>query len=332
MDKKVYISLIISAYNRKNVVAEAVESALNQDLDKKKYEIIVIKNFYSEIDKILKANKIKSVFYNPHKKEFNVAPAIKISKGEVISFLDDDDKFERRKLSTVYKLFTENPELGYYHNNYTIINHKSKIINSNIRYAQRENISHMKRIYISDKEKEKWVYSILDNGYFFNNSCVSIRKNIISRNIKMSSWGVDLLLNFSALTSKYSILYDSRKLTRYRLWNSNSSTASKNLAKLIHSTEIATLSEKKIRNMVIKQSNKKTFITALDYSIMRKELILDILKAKRRWHTIIDIIKFLKCNNKIYPLFSHKSLLFLGIFYLIFPNTARTVLVEKLNT
>ena len=332
MDKKVYISVIISAYNRKNVITDAIESALNQDLDKKKYEIIVIKNFYSGIDKILKANKIKSIFYNPHKEGFTVAPAIKISRGEVISFLDDDDKFEKRKLSTIYKLFKENPKLGYYHNNYSIINDKGQIINSSIRRIQRENINRAKRIYISDNEKEKWIYEILDNGYFFNNSCVSIRKNIISRNIKVSAWGVDLLLNFSALVSKYSILYDSRKLTRYRLWGSNSSTASKNLAKLIYLTEIATVSEKKIMRMVVKHSNKESFINALDYSIMRKELILDILKNKEKIPTIIDIIKFLKFNNKIYPLFSHKSLLFLGTFYLMFPNTAKTILVKKLNT
>ena len=332
MNKKVYISVIISAYNRKNVITDAIESALNQDLDKKKYEIIVIKNFYSGIDKILKANKIKSIFYNPHKEGFTVAPAIKISRGEVISFLDDDDKFEKRKLSTIYKLFKENPKLGYYHNNYIIINDKGQIINSSIRRIQRENINRAKRIYISDNEKEKWIYEILDNGYFFNNSCVSIRKNIISRNIKVSAWGVDLLLNFSALVSKYSILYDSRKLTRYRLWGSNSSTASKNLARLIYLTEIATVSEKKIMRMVVKHSNKESFINALDYSIMRKELILDILKNKEKIPTIIDIIKFLKFNNKIYPLFSHKSLLFLGTFYLMFPNTAKTILVKKLNT
>ena len=46
-----YISVIITAYNRKEYLLDAINSVINQTLDKKYYEIIVIKNYNdSKID------------------------------------------------------------------------------------------------------------------------------------------------------------------------------------------------------------------------------------------------------------------------------------------
>ena len=46
---KPYISVIITAYNRKKYLLGAVRSALNQTLPKDLYEVIVVKNFRDEI-------------------------------------------------------------------------------------------------------------------------------------------------------------------------------------------------------------------------------------------------------------------------------------------
>ncbi|EQD28177.1 cell wall biosynthesis glycosyltransferase, partial [mine drainage metagenome] len=49
--KQELISVIITAYQRKNYLLDALNSAVNQTLDRKYYEIIVVKNFSdSEID------------------------------------------------------------------------------------------------------------------------------------------------------------------------------------------------------------------------------------------------------------------------------------------
>ncbi len=40
-----YISVIITAYNRKEFLLNAIKSAVNQTVNKRHYEIIVIKNF-----------------------------------------------------------------------------------------------------------------------------------------------------------------------------------------------------------------------------------------------------------------------------------------------
>lgn len=326
-----YISVIISAYNRKDFIKSSVESALRQDLNRSKYEILVIKNFYSEIDDFLKANGVKTIFYSAPRKKFTIAPAVKASRGRILAFLDDDDEWEKSKLSRVYKLFTEDSKLGYYHNNYITIDDTGKEIDSGIRKAQRESIEKDGSLYVSDEEKEMYLYKIMDNGYFFNNSCVSIRKDLISKYIAISAWGVDVLLAYSGIVSKYSVLYDSKKLTKYRISRWNSSMSHGNRKRLIDLTRIAASSEKKVRRMVI-EAHRPELTKALDYSICWKALVLDILELKNKNIIISDLIKFVKCNNEIYGLFAHKGLVALSVFYLIYPKKACNILIKKMNT
>ncbi|MEM3455352.1 MAG: hypothetical protein QXT72_02190 [Candidatus Micrarchaeia archaeon] len=61
--KKLYISIIITAHDRRDFIRDAIQSALNQTLEKSLYELIVIKNFYDEnIDKFVEENNIKNIY------------------------------------------------------------------------------------------------------------------------------------------------------------------------------------------------------------------------------------------------------------------------------
>ncbi|AAT42890.1 glycosyltransferase [Picrophilus oshimae] len=100
-----FISVIITAYNRKEFLLDAVKSALNQTLSKEKYEIIVIKNYNDDnIDEFLNKNNIKNIIMDGTIGEY-LYKGINESKGDIISFLDDDDLFFNNKLEYVYNLF-----------------------------------------------------------------------------------------------------------------------------------------------------------------------------------------------------------------------------------
>ena len=59
------ISVIISAHNRKEYLLEAIKSVVNQTLDPKNYEIIVVKNFKDKtVDEYINAEGIFSIFKN----------------------------------------------------------------------------------------------------------------------------------------------------------------------------------------------------------------------------------------------------------------------------
>ncbi|MCW1311663.1 MAG: glycosyltransferase family A protein, partial [Candidatus Rehaiarchaeum fermentans] len=134
--KKPYISVIITAHNREKYLKEAIESVLNQTLNRSLYEIIVVKNFENqEIDELIRKNEIINL-----KSESNsligedLALGIEKAKGEIICFLEDDDLFYPNKLEYVYNLFNNVKNLGYYKNNYFPINEQgepTKFINKN---------------------------------------------------------------------------------------------------------------------------------------------------------------------------------------------------------
>jgi glycosyltransferase involved in cell wall biosynthesis len=122
-----FISVVITAYNRREFLKYAVKSVLNQTLDKGLYEIVVIKNFKDlEIDHLVDSNKglvIKVKVINagnePIGKYF--ARGINESEGEVIAFLEDDDIYMPTKLVRIYDVFSNDEKLIYFHHNVATI-------------------------------------------------------------------------------------------------------------------------------------------------------------------------------------------------------------------
>lgn len=184
-----YISVIITAYNRKEFLLGAIKSVLNQTLSKDKYEIIVVKNYNDdEIDEFISKNNIKSILSN---NKLVILDGIKYSRGNILSFLEDDDLFLNNRLEYVYNLFNNNNNLVYYHNKAQFINKDNKNI---------------KNMY---KEPD------------FNVSCISIKKEIININnfAKIYS-SADTFMYLSALESNKKIISNKSILSCYRVHNS----------------------------------------------------------------------------------------------------------------
>ena len=200
-DKLPYISVIITAYNRKEFLSNAIKSVLNQTLDKKYYEIIVIKNFTDQNeDDFINKNKIKHIVMDGSVGEY-LDKGISEAKGEIISFLDDDDLFFENKLDIVYKVFKKDDNIVYYHNLCEPINENGKTLNINNMNAS------------------------LD----FNMSSISIKKSIVKIN-KADKITItpDTLMYLCALESGKKIINGKEKLTYYRFHNSTSNIVSNN--------------------------------------------------------------------------------------------------------
>ena len=183
-----YISVIITAYNRREFLLNAIKSVLSQTLDKKYYEIIVIKNFQDDIiDNFISENNIKGIISTDNSLGGKLIEALNVATGEIISFLEDDDLFINNKLEIVYNKFKNNSKLCYYHNNYIPLTEKYNIKNINA-----------------------------NGGVDFNLSSISIEKCIINtNNLKRVSLAIDHFMYFQALESNKKIIKDQRKLTYY---------------------------------------------------------------------------------------------------------------------
>ena len=109
------LSVIVTAYNRKEFLLEALQSAVNQTLKRDKYEIICIKNFKdAKIDKYIKDNGIISILEKEKPVGEYLYIATKKAKGKVLVFLDDDDLFSKDKLKRVHFAFSTY-KVGFYH-------------------------------------------------------------------------------------------------------------------------------------------------------------------------------------------------------------------------
>lgn len=191
--EEVYISVIITAYNRKKFLLKAITSAVNQTLSKDKYEIIIIKNFYDEsIDKIISEHKIKNINMDGNIGKY-LYTGLNEAKGNIISFLDDDDMFFENKLEVVYEMFKNNKKLVYFHNLPQFIDENDNSVGGT------------------------------GNAASFNMSCISIKKEIVnSSNLAHLLTLQDSFMLYSAFDNGGLVISGNQILSYYRLHNSTS--------------------------------------------------------------------------------------------------------------
>ena len=275
----VYISVIITAYNRKQYLYSAINSVLNQTLDKKYYELIVIKNFNdNKIDELIQKNGIKSIYINEKSLSIKISKGLNVANGEIISFLDDDDQFSSNKLEYIYNIF-QNEKINYYHNDASIITESGDLVRN-------------KKL-----------------GIFVNLSCISIRKRIIMPCVlNMVNRGIDIIMFLFALEHG-GILEDKNKLTLYRLHDSVSHLITKNFLEY-KNFELLTLDDTitDFTNIKSKFKNKNSidFINAFLTSLIIKKYILQGINYK-----IPNLRFFISCKY-----FSFKSR-FVYVFIII---------------
>jgi glycosyltransferase involved in cell wall biosynthesis len=88
---KPIISVIITAYNRKRYLQEAICSVLNQTISKDLYEIVVVKNFSWEHDEQYHRMGVNILNVEEPSLGRKICLALQASHGDIIAILNDDD-------------------------------------------------------------------------------------------------------------------------------------------------------------------------------------------------------------------------------------------------
>ena len=288
---KPMLSVIVTAYNRKEFLLEALQSAVNQTLKRDKYEIICIKNFNDQkIDKYLKDNEIISIVGGGTIGKY-LYLATKKAKGEILVFLDDDDLISKDKLERVNFVFSRY-KIGFYHNS-SIQGEKFEDRFS----LQKDNLQIINPAKI--KLKEMRIAT-------FNLSSIAVKKDILDKHINELRGIItsqDSFMLLISLIEKSNIFIDNSKYTFYRLHDKNVSY-SKSIEKhlkfnkelelpaLIYQLNLAKAYNSKAAKLFLKclvfmtmgaisieENNKKELIKAFTYIpfVMDKKLFKRVL-------------------------------------------------------
>jgi hypothetical protein len=114
---KPYLSVIISSGQRQEFILSALESIAKQSLPRDWYEILVCRSFENEeLDRRMRAAGATLIGNPSTEWGPNAAAALRVARGTVTSFLDDDDQFEPDKLARVWQAFSDDAALVYFHN------------------------------------------------------------------------------------------------------------------------------------------------------------------------------------------------------------------------
>ena len=232
MTDQPYISVIVTAYNRRKYLPFALRSLEAQTLPRDRFEVIVVKNFEDkESDSIISRNGWKDVYNDDPYHGRMVLAGLEESRGEVIAFLDDDDMYANNRLEEIYKAFALYDRLVYFHNSQTIIDDKGNLLE---RPPLSKNLVGGTPIIVDvDKLRrlaKKYNVSVFDLALkvranaWYNNSSAAVRRGVLEADAHLLRELLAVLDAFalaSSLRAGGLLYFTDERLTLYRVHGEN---------------------------------------------------------------------------------------------------------------
>ena len=170
MDTDNLITVIITTYNRRDLLPYAIRSVLKQSYTN--FEIIIVNDFGEDVWDIVESFNSDKIKYLSHIKNSGPSSskntALNEAQGEIICYLDDDDLFCPNHLEAVIQVFERN-------SNINVVYTDAKYVNEIIKDSERIRVSE-KNLFIGNK----YSYStLLINNYIPINSLAHRNKTLV---------------------------------------------------------------------------------------------------------------------------------------------------------
>ena len=221
------VSVIIGAYSRETFVTAAVQSVLDQTLDRDRIEIIVTKNFPSApVDEFLARKGVISLLDPDPRIGPWLLRAIRKSRAPLIAFLDDDDLFDPVRLQHVVEVFRTHPHVGYYRNRVSVIGPDGFPIPRKA-WAPNEVdpvFDQTGPLHVAADSKVAALPTIRRTYSYFNSSTIVIRREVLTDELSprfVAYQNPDPFLFVAGVASQYELYLDDRRLTQYRHHGTN---------------------------------------------------------------------------------------------------------------
>jgi glycosyltransferase involved in cell wall biosynthesis len=221
---KPFISIIVTAYNRRKYIRQAIQSVINSTLSRDSYELVVVKNFRDEfVDNIVEKLGGKSVLVDIAPMGAMISIGIRMARGDVITFLDDDDMYHPVRLEVVADVFRRDSSLIYYHNNVLVIDESNKPVYDNL--LERTNVP--REVVARNSEEKLNAFKLYKWCLGLRCSAMAVRKSFITKwvnVIKLFPDLVDILIYLLAIVNEGTVLHDPKRLTYYRVSETSASS------------------------------------------------------------------------------------------------------------
>ena len=213
------LTVVAVVHERTQFIEGALRSALEQTLPPERFDIVVVGNRLEDsLRTRFPGDRIEFIDSDEPALGAKVATGLRHARGEIVAFLEDDDRFEPSKLEGVSARFAGVPGLGFYHNNFRLVGADERPWTGPFhRAAAARRIRRRGRVDVpAGVPAPNW----LDfQGLFpgFNNSCISVRRSALlpwTDWIARSGLITDECLFLAAAASGSALLQDDAPLTR----------------------------------------------------------------------------------------------------------------------
>ena len=131
-DKEPFFTIVISTYNREDLILETLETVFNQNYTN--YEVIVVDNASTDNSVVVlkefeEKGKLKLI-QNEHNLERSRARNVgfKAAKGDYLTLLDSDDFMYPDALQEARDFIIKNKEFDFFHQFYQLVSNKKEVL------------------------------------------------------------------------------------------------------------------------------------------------------------------------------------------------------------
>ena len=309
--------------NRLPLLMRAIDSLQNQDLDHSSFEIIVVSNYAFDLNREIDIS-IRIINTDLRNLGSKLVIGAMNASSDVLALLEDDDTFSVNKLSTVNRVFPNDSKLGY-------LKHALKLVSESGAELYDPDFMDVRRnLYFKSGTELIKSISLKNIGNFHSVvSSITVRRSVIEKIapcLMQINFNSDLALLLSAMSSDFSLLFSTDRLTNYTIHQSGTRFApnmnrEEFRSKMIEILKDGITTSMKLESCLLSQNSAEL----LDNILIRQELEL------MRWQRVSFSV-FLKTLFEYSSSLKSKDrdikFLLINILFYIYPEQMQKLFIK----
>ncbi len=224
------VSVLLTAYKRDDYLPFALDSLRAQSLPAEDFEVLIsAQTVPSTLSRHMEGLNVRWLSPPTSDLGMTLASGLRTCQGEIVAVLDDDDMFYPRKLEVVLRTFESDPDLGYLHNNFSVVDGRGSPVDPHPLYArEREAVRELGPLRLTPPDPWATLKGLPRVNLDFNGSSICFRRSIVQGRLgtlEQIPQTVEPFFFVASVLDGRPVRLDSATLTYYRVHATNISIA-----------------------------------------------------------------------------------------------------------